>query len=86
MLNKDPYGCGGGLEPVFATTVVEGYSIAVAVCGGGLPSGAIRQFDPKACIEVHKDVIWDLYKAERVTPGGASPAFFAPCSRSEIVV
>lgn len=86
MLNKDPYGCGGGLEPVFATTVVGDYSIALAMCGGGLPSGAIKQFDTVTCVETCKDVSWDLYKAERVTPGGASPAFFAPCSRSDIVV
>lgn len=74
------YGYGGDFGPAFATTVVEEYSIAVAVCGGGLLSGAIKQFDPEAGIEVHRDVIWNLYRAERVVQGGATPALFARCS------
>jgi 4'-phosphopantetheinyl transferase len=85
-VSKSPNGYGRDPEPVFATTVVGHYSIAVAVRGGGLPSAAIRQFDPEACVEIRKDVSWDLYRAECFVPGGSSPAFFAPCSRSDIVV
>lgn len=85
-VRKDPNGYGRDLEPVFATTVVGNYSIAVAVCGGDLPSGAIRQFDLQTCVGIRKDVSWDLYRAVCFIPGGASPSFFAPCSRSEMVV
>jgi len=79
---KDPYGCGWDLEPVFATTVVGEYSIALAVCGDVLPPGSIKHLYPEAHVEIHEDVDWDLHRVERFIPGSSSPACFAPYSRS----
>jgi len=84
MRSKDPYGCGWDLEPVFATTVVGEYSIALAVCGGVLPPRSIKQLYPDVRVEIHKDVDWDLHVVECFIPGGSSPAFFAPRPRSGI--
>lgn len=70
-------------EPVFATTVLGEYSLAVAIDGDVPFPGFMRKFRPDGTVELHESVIWEHYRVEWCVREGSFTPFFAPRPRPE---